>query len=154
MGQSFADFLQYFFPLLVPSQQVFCFMIMTVWAMLIVEWIYPCVESMYENTDAFVDCGEYCLQATSSVMHANLLLFKTVIAGDSWGLIAVPVIQQHPATAIIFMGSLLTLVFGVLNLIVAVTWFARPCEEYLAKLKLYMWNQSLTDTVHAGSTCQ
>eukprot|EP00434_Breviolum_minutum_P011263 symbB.v1.2.009937.t1/scaffold640.1/size177612/20 len=99
---------------------VFCFMIMTVWAMLMVEWIYPCVESMYENTDAFVDCGEYCLQATSSVMHANLLLFKTVIAGDSWGLIAVPVIQQHPATAVIFMGSLLTLVFGVLNLIVAV----------------------------------
>lgn len=25
------------------------------------------------------------------VMDANLLLFKTVIAGDSWGLIAVPV---------------------------------------------------------------
>jgi len=99
---------------------VFCFMIMTVWAMLIVEWIYPCIESMYENTDVFLDCGEYCLQATSSVMYANLLLFKTVIAGDSWGLIAVPVIQQHPATAIIFMGSLLTLVFGVLNLIVAV----------------------------------
>jgi hypothetical protein len=24
----------------------------------------------------------------------NLLLFKTVIAGDSWGLIAVPVIEQ------------------------------------------------------------
>ena len=108
---------------------------MTVWAMLIVEWIHPCVESMYENTDVFHDCGEYCLQATSSVMHANLLLFKTVIAGDSWGLIAVPVIQQHPATAIIFMGSLLTLVFGVLNLIVAVARFARPGKEYPAKLK-------------------
>ena len=26
-------------------------------------------------------------------MDANLLLFKTVIAGDSWGEIAVPVIQ-------------------------------------------------------------
>eukprot|EP00913_Durusdinium_trenchii_P014990 g14061.t1 len=44
----------------------------------------------------------------------------TVIAGDSWGLIAVPVIQEFPATAILFCGSLLTLVFGVLNLIVAV----------------------------------
>ncbi|CAK8991513.1 Calcium-dependent protein kinase 1, partial [Durusdinium trenchii] len=54
------------------------------------------------------------------VMVANLLLFKTVIAGDSWGEIAVPVIEQYPATALIFMGSLLTLVFGVLNLIVAV----------------------------------
>ena len=28
-----------------------------------------------------------------SVQTRNLLLFKTVIAGDSWGLIAVPVIQ-------------------------------------------------------------
>ncbi|CAE7239332.1 CPK1 [Symbiodinium pilosum] len=53
-------------------------------------------------------------------MDANLLLFKTVIAGDSWGEVAVPVIQAHPATAFIFVGSQLTLVFGVLNLIVAV----------------------------------
>ncbi|CAE7662364.1 unnamed protein product, partial [Symbiodinium pilosum] len=48
------------------------------------------------------------------------LLFKTVVAGDSWGEIAVPVIQSHPETAFIFVGSSLTIVFGVLNLIVAV----------------------------------
>ena len=53
-------------------------------------------------------------------MNANLLLFKTVIAGDSWGQMAVPLIQTYPATAIIFVGSSLSLVFGVLNLIVAV----------------------------------
>lgn len=50
---------------------------------------------------------------------ANLLLFKTVIAGDSWGTIAVPVIEAQPLTAVIFMGSLLSLVYGVVNLIVA-----------------------------------
>ena len=33
-------------------------------------------------------------------------------------------LRKHPATAIIFVGSLLTLVFGVLNLIVAVA--SRP----------------------------
>eukprot|EP00438_Fugacium_kawagutii_P001782 Skav235961 [mRNA] locus=scaffold592:76384:84416:- [translate_table: standard] len=43
--------------------------------------------------------------ATMMVMDAELLLFKTVIAGDSWGEIAVPVIEQYPATAFIFMGS-------------------------------------------------
>ena len=37
---------------------------------------------------------------------------RTVIAGDSWGHIAVPVIEAYPATAVIFVGSLLTLVFG------------------------------------------
>ena len=50
-----------------------------------------------------------------------MLLFKTVIAGDSWGTIAVPVIEAEPLTAVIFMGSLLSLVYGVVNLIVA-TW--------------------------------
>ena len=59
------------------------------------------------------------MRLASEVMEANLLLFKTVIAGDSWGELAVPVIQAHPATAFIFIGSLLTLVFGVLNLIAA-----------------------------------
>ncbi|CAK9002187.1 unnamed protein product [Durusdinium trenchii] len=98
---------------------IFCFVIMTIWAMLIVEMINPLVQEIHAKYDTFQDC-EQCLRATSSVMDANLLLFKTVIAGDSWGTIAVPVIEAYPPTAIIFVGSLLTLVFGVLNLIVAV----------------------------------
>ena len=97
---------------------IFCFVIMTMWAMLMVEFIYPIILEL-SDTGEFLDC-EHCLEATRSVMHADLLLFKTVIAGDSWGQIAVPVIMYQPLTAIIFMGSLLTLVFGVLNLIVAV----------------------------------
>ena len=33
----------------------------------------------------------------AEVMDANLLLFKTVIAGDSWGEVAVPVIEERLA---------------------------------------------------------
>ncbi|CAE7198450.1 SCN10A [Symbiodinium natans] len=98
---------------------IFCFVIMTIWAMLLVEIVHPIMKEMRDNEVAFQDC-EKCLSATSSVMNSNLLLFQTVIAGDSWGDIAVPVIEFSPGTAIIFVGSLLTLVFGVLNLIVAV----------------------------------
>lgn len=94
-----------------------CFGVMSFWAMLMVEIIHPIVRDSGDLY--FADC-EQCRRATQSVMDANLLLFKTVIAGDSWGLIAVPVIEDHPGTAIIFVGSQLTLVFGVLNLIVAV----------------------------------
>jgi len=97
---------------------IFCFVIMTVWAMLMVEFIYPLILELSED-GTFGNCPQ-CTRATSSVMSANVLLFKTVIAGDSWGEIAVPVIEKFPWTAIVFMGSLLTLVFGVLNLIVAV----------------------------------
>ena len=81
-------------------------------AMLMVEMLHPLIK---DNPD-FASCGDLCLEATSSVMRANLLLFQTVIAGDSWGLIAVPLILKHPETAIIFVLSLLTLVFGVLRL--------------------------------------
>ncbi|CAE7276448.1 CAC [Symbiodinium sp. CCMP2592] len=95
---------------------VFLCLVMTGWAMLMVEIIHPYVLELHE---VFSDC-EQCMRATSTVMQANLLLFKTVIAGDSWGQIAVPIIESHPETSIIFVGSLLTLVFGVLNLIVAV----------------------------------
>ena len=97
-----------------------CFIVMTGWAMLLVEVVDPIVKEMVmgdENT--FHNCN-HCLSSTTSVMEANLLLFKTVIAGDSWGVLAVPIITQHPATAIIFIGSQLTIVFGVVNLIVAV----------------------------------
>jgi len=38
------------------------------------------------------------------VMNANLLLFKTVVALDSWGLVAVPLIQYNPIAAVIFCG--------------------------------------------------
>ncbi|OLP76859.1 Developmentally-regulated G-protein 1 [Symbiodinium microadriaticum] len=95
----------------------FCFLVMTVWAMLIVESVHPFVQDFPD--ESFSDCN-YCEFATSSVMHANLLLFKTVIAGDGWGELAVPVILAAPETSIVFIGAYLTIVFGVLNLIVAV----------------------------------
>ncbi|CAE7244974.1 dis3l2 [Symbiodinium sp. CCMP2592] len=109
-----------------------CFVIMTLWAMLMVEMLHPLIK---DNPD-FASCGDLCLEATSSVMRANLLLFQTVIAGDSWGLIAVPLILKHPETAIIFVLSLLTLVFGVLNLIVAVVidMFAEARERDMVNL--------------------
>eukprot|EP00435_Cladocopium_sp_Y103_P037723 s2715_g10.t1 len=98
---------------------LFCFVIMTVWAMLMVELVHPVIQEIQQEKGVFDGC-EQCLRSCQSVMDANLLLFKTVIAGDSWGTIAVPVIEAYPGTAVIFVGSLLSLVFGVLNLIVAV----------------------------------
>lgn len=37
-------------------------------------------------------------------MNANLLLFKTVVAIDSWGRVAVPLIERNPLAAFIFCG--------------------------------------------------
>ncbi|CAE8610836.1 unnamed protein product [Polarella glacialis] len=91
---------------------------MTFWAMAAVELIYPLVVQMTAEGH-FEDCP-FCQHALSWLMRANLLLFQTVIAGDSWGRLATPVIEAYPWTAIIFMGSQLMVVFGVQNLVVAV----------------------------------
>ncbi|CAE7020912.1 Scn11a, partial [Symbiodinium sp. KB8] len=119
---------------------IFCFVMMTVWALLIVELVNPLMEEVFE------DCLE-CQKSTSSVMRANVLLFKTVIAGDSWGQISVPMMEEHPLTAIIFMGSLLTLVFGVMNLIVAVVvdTFAEARQRDVLNLAEEMQNNENID---------
>ena len=54
---------------------------MTSWAMLAVELLNP---YMPELASHWEDC-EFCRRSLQSVMSADLLLFKTVVAGDSWG---------------------------------------------------------------------
>jgi len=97
---------------------LFCFVCMVAWSMLAVEMLRLDMEVL-KAEGVWQDCS-FCQQALSNVMNANLLLFKTVVALDSWGLVAVPLIQYNPIAAVIFCGSQLSIVFGVLNLIVAV----------------------------------
>ena len=49
---------------------------MTLWAMLLVEFVHPLMQSM-QRDGAFQGCKD-CAESASSVMQANLLLFKTV----------------------------------------------------------------------------
>jgi len=49
-----------------------------------------------------------------------LMFFQTLMAGDSWGDCAVPMIQATPWSIIIFGGSLLTVQLGFANLVLAV----------------------------------
>lgn len=93
-------------------------LVMIVWGLIAVELINPLMVKL-ANEGRWSDC-ERCKTAFSSVFMATLTIFQTVIAGDSWGLYAVPVIEEWPWTISIFGGSLITLVFGVLNLVVAV----------------------------------
>jgi len=95
-----------------------CFTVMSMWSILAVELLNDIVAEM--RTEGYwSDCDE-CGRYFTSVMHSNLYIFQTIIAGDSWGKMAVPVSEKHPWAAIIFCGALLTIIFGVLNLVVAV----------------------------------
>jgi len=56
---------------------LFCFVIMTVWAMLMVEIVHPVIQEIQQEKGVFDGC-EQCVRSCQSVMDANLLLFKTV----------------------------------------------------------------------------
>eukprot|EP00434_Breviolum_minutum_P001262 symbB.v1.2.001107.t1/scaffold59.1/size365495/11 len=81
-----------------------CFLVMTVWSMLMVETVHPLLQQLQQHSGAFNDC-KGCDQAMASVMDANLLLFKTVIAGDSWGEIAAHLeAPANPRNSFYFYG--------------------------------------------------
>lgn len=98
----------------------FCFLVMTFWSAIAVELLNERMRQLMElDPELWQECGR-CKRAFASVMEANLTFFQTIVAGDSWGLIAIPVIEAHPWSAVIFVGAFMTLVYGVLGLIVAV----------------------------------
>lgn len=92
------------------------FVFMTMWAMSCVEIVHPIVLQLVDSGILTEDCA----YAYSSVLDSNLTMFSTIVAGDQWGRIAVPVIRAAPATALIFVGAELTILYGVLNLVIAV----------------------------------
>ncbi|CAE7242926.1 unnamed protein product [Symbiodinium pilosum] len=97
---------------------LFCFIATTLWSMVAVELVNPIVQQLADEGE-FSDCKE-CREAFSSILQSNLTFLQTMLAGDSWGSIAMPVIRRQPYTAIIFVGALVSVVYGILNLVVAV----------------------------------
>lgn len=78
-----------------------CFMVMTVWSMLMVETVNPLLQQLQEQSHIFDECGMRCQRSMTSVMEANLLLFQTVIAGEDNSLI--PIVSFHCATSVYFI---------------------------------------------------
>mmetsp|Transcript_7876 Transcript_7876/g.18829 ORF Transcript_7876/g.18829 Transcript_7876/m.18829 type:complete len:672 (+) Transcript_7876:71-2086(+) len=88
-------------------------LLLAVWAVLAVELLHGSAHRVHGNNDL-------CLSAFDSVFSIMLMFFQTLMAGDSWGDCAVPMIQDQPWAIIIFGGSLLTVQLGFANLVLAV----------------------------------
>lgn len=88
-------------------------LLLAVWAVLAVELLHDTAQEVHADKDL-------CLQAFDSVFMVMLMFFQTLMAGDSWGDCAVPMIQKNPLSIIIFGGSLLTVQLGFANLVLAV----------------------------------
>eukprot|EP00929_Paragymnodinium_shiwhaense_P036210 TRINITY_DN19438_c0_g1_i1.p1 TRINITY_DN19438_c0_g1~~TRINITY_DN19438_c0_g1_i1.p1 ORF type:complete len:751 (-),score=153.48 TRINITY_DN19438_c0_g1_i1:281-2533(-) len=94
------------------------FVIMTMWAVMAVELAHPVAQELNEE-GVWGDCDR-CGRAFETVMSANLTFMQTILAGDSWGLLAIPILEASPVTAIIFCGALMTMTYGIMQLITAV----------------------------------
>jgi len=89
---------------------------LTIWSILGVELLHP-INVKLEHSHA---SGEWCREAFSSVMTLNLLFFQVVVAGDSWGECAIPLLKAAPWFFPLFAGVLFSIQIGFMNLILAV----------------------------------
>lgn len=86
-----------------------------VWAIIILQ-IYV----MLEPDGLFGDDQQWCKEAMTSTLKVGLLLWQTMISGDSWGACAIPIILKHPVAWLIFASSYVMINLGFTNLILAV----------------------------------
>jgi hypothetical protein len=91
---------------------------LTIWSILAVQIIHPLNKQLAE-IGIHADC-ERCPRAFESVWQSCLTLTQTLIAVDSWGPIAIPIIEHYPLTYVFFIFALMTISVSVMNLILAV----------------------------------
>lgn len=92
--------------------------LLTIWSIFAVELLHP-VNKELADRGIYAGCPR-CARAFESVMAANLTFLQTTISGDSWGMYAIPIIEDSPLTVLLFLGVWSTVVLGFSNLILAV----------------------------------
>lgn len=92
--------------------------ILTLFSILTVQMIHPLNLELAEA--GIYDGCDRCSRAYSTVMQANLTFFQSIVAGDSWGLVTIPIIERWPWTLLIFIPAVLVLQLGLMNLVMKV----------------------------------
>jgi len=96
---------------------IFCLL---VWSVIAVQFVHAVNKRVTENNVYDRQQCERCPRAFSSVSESLLTLFQQIVAGDSWGQITLPVIEEGPLTIVFFMGVFVTTGMAVMNLILGV----------------------------------
>jgi hypothetical protein len=82
-----------------------------------VQFIHPINLEIAE--EGMYDGCERCPRAFSSVASSMLTFTQTLLAGDSWGQLAVPIVERAPLTYAYFLLVLTTTCIAAVNLILA-----------------------------------
>merc|ERR1719491_162330 len=93
---------------------ILLFGMLTVWSIILVDFIHPVNASL-----TYAGC-ERCSRGFATVSDSVVTLFQQIVAGDSWGLISIPVMEKEPLTAVVMIAILISVSLGVMNLILAV----------------------------------
>jgi hypothetical protein len=95
-------------------------MALTVWGILAVQLIHPVNEYIAEHKPYLYEGCERCPRAYSTVFDSMLTFWKQLVAGDSWGTLCEPIIEEAKWTSLFFMMVLVTVNLTMLNCILAV----------------------------------
>lgn len=85
-----------------------------IFSIIAVQLIHPINKDL-----AYGDCDR-CNRAFESVLQASLTFVQQIVAGDSWGTVSIPIIEESPVTAVFFVFVLVTLNLAILNVMLAV----------------------------------
>lgn len=87
-------------------------------AIIVVEFVNP-VNKQLAAEGAYEGKCDSCPEAYASVWNASITLIQTIVAGDNWGMMTMPVIQSRPWTGLVFIPILFLIQLGLLNLVLS-----------------------------------
>jgi len=92
--------------------------VLTLFSIVAVEVIHPLNAEL--AIQGWYDSCERCPVAFQTVVASCLTFTQTIIAGDSWGVLAIPLLRNHPLTAFVLVPVFVLVQLGLMNVIVAV----------------------------------
>eukprot|EP00929_Paragymnodinium_shiwhaense_P090738 TRINITY_DN50878_c0_g1_i1.p1 TRINITY_DN50878_c0_g1~~TRINITY_DN50878_c0_g1_i1.p1 ORF type:complete len:680 (+),score=102.05 TRINITY_DN50878_c0_g1_i1:73-2040(+) len=96
------------------------FLMLALYGILAVNFIRP-IHLQLISEGIYGECNLFACQAAfDTVMQSALTFMQTIIAGDSWGRLAVPLISHSPLAGVVLFIAFLTINLGLLNTIAAV----------------------------------
>eukprot|EP00928_Gymnodinium_smaydae_P099404 TRINITY_DN9470_c0_g1_i1.p1 TRINITY_DN9470_c0_g1~~TRINITY_DN9470_c0_g1_i1.p1 ORF type:complete len:635 (-),score=110.76 TRINITY_DN9470_c0_g1_i1:237-2141(-) len=97
---------------------VLIFIVLLFYGILAVELLHP-INKQVAASGRYEDCDR-CGRAFESVFQSVLTFVQQIIAGDSWGVVTLPIIEQEPWTVVLFIAVLVSIDMGLMNFVMTV----------------------------------
>jgi len=91
---------------------------LTVFGILAVHFIHPLNQQVSET--GLYDGCDRCERAFESVGQSMLTFVQQIIAGDSWGLVTIPIIEKQPLSTVFFATVYVIVCLAIMNVILSV----------------------------------